>query len=450
MNAEHIKTMSKVKVTVIFEAQQMRWLPDGSFLYKENGKLFWRSLNFTSHPMPSTNVHYSKGVFYYTFGGGIMEYIPTTEIYRVVACGKLELQSIAYIGDTVLLVCADRVLTTMGVKVPILGHTIHDYNDKYLITYQQIESQFVFSVFTLSNFELIHNRSVPTRNGSDINTEHLKQRFKIISDEIIQLGGQFIRIQLTDPGEPRRQTGGVLCSVNGNSYEQVVHRALSTIPALKILPDLGGSSSRNDIVCMYMGKEVGIEVKIFNTPDYMQCSLRYDVSGISRKWVGSPNSKIPDGSRKIFNALLDKIQIFGGEKPPFVGTDITHEEWLAIKSRTDKWDDTYMDIPNDTIRRLYREKGCYYIQLSNGYGLYHLGEDICGFGVPVFEPPQQFRIRTKVHTRCNTKGYCVLSVTVACQPKNIRQYTKSPYTLDGSGVLPNVSAISVIPATTLV
>jgi hypothetical protein len=423
----------------------MRWLPDGSFLYKENGKLFWRSLNFTSHPMPTLNVHYAKGVFYYTFPGGIMEYIPTTEIYRVVACGKLELQSITYIGDTVLLMCTDRILTTRGVKVPIFGHTIHEYNSKYLITYTCADVQYTFNVFTLPDFNLIHTRNLQ-KNGPKPNDEAvLKQRFKIINDEIIQLGGQFIRVSETsetvetvetvETGEARR-TGGAECSASGNRYEQVVHGVVSRCKIggkpFCTSAELGGGSAKNDITCVYGGKEIGIEVKVFNTPDWMQCSIRYD-NGV---WKGSPNSKIPDGSRRIFDKLLSGLVIFNNEKPPFVGNDITHEEWLAIKSRNDKWADTYIDIPDDTIRKLYSAKGCYYIQLSGGYGVYHLGEDVCGFGVPVFEPLQQLRIRIKVHTRCSARGYCNLSVTASCQPKNIRHYPQSQYTLDGGGKLP--------------
>lgn len=426
-----------VKVTVIFETQRMKWLHDGSFLYKEGNVLFWRSLNFTSHKMPSANVHYAKGMFYYTFTGGIMEYIPTTEVYRVVACGKLELQSITLLGDIVLLVCSDRILTTTGVKVPIFGHTIHEYNHQYLITHNlnlNSNAGLVFSVFTLPDFALIHTRELQTTN---IDTEKLKKRFKIINDGIIQLGGQFIRIELAEPDPPSdtimtKRTGGGVCSVNGHRYEQVVYNTLSTTKGIHVHPVLGGSSANNDIEFTYNGITVGVEIKIFNTPDWMQISVKYDRG----KWMGSINCKIPDGSRKIFNGLLDKIQIFGGEKPPFISNDITHEEWLAIKSQTSKWDDEYIDIPNDTIRKLYKAKGCYYIQLSGGYGLYHLGEDICKFGVPIFEPPQRFRVRTKVHSKCNARGYCNLSVTVACQPKNIRPYPRSPHTLDGSGTPP--------------
>jgi hypothetical protein len=68
--------------------------------------------------------------------------------------------------------------------------------------------------------------------------------------------------------------------------------------------------------------------------------------------------------------------------------------------------------------------------------LYHLGNDICGFNVPEFICEQQLRIRTKIHTKKNTKGFCKLSVTVACQPINIKKLIKSNYNLDNINLLP--------------
>ena len=114
---------------------------------------------------------------------------------------------------------------------------------------------------------------------------------------------------------------------------------------------------------------------------------------------------------------------------------ITHEEWKKIKKETNKWNDKYYDIPPDTIRKLYLSKGCKYIQISQ-YGLYHLQEDVCNFGVPLFEIKQRFRIRTKVHSKKNKSGFCTLSVTCACQPINIKNLNKSNYSLDTKSRLP--------------
>lgn len=77
-----------------------------------------------------------------------------------------------------------------------------------------------------------------------------------------------------------------------------------------------------------------------------------------------------------------------------------------------------------------------YIQISDGYGLYHYLNDICGFGVPLFQIKQQLRIRTKIHTKKNKKGFCSLSVTIACYPKKIKDLVPSIYSLDDKTKLP--------------
>ena len=56
--------------------------------------------------------------------------------------------------------------------------------------------------------------------------------------------------------------------------------------------------------------------------------------------------------------------------------------------------------------------------------------------VPLFDLEQQLRIRTKIHTKKNKKGFCSLSVTAACQPKNIKELILSQYTLDNKDKLP--------------
>jgi hypothetical protein len=119
--------------------------------------------------------------------------------------------------------------------------------------------------------------------------------------------------------------------------------------------------------------------------------------------------------------------------PPFIERKLTYSEWLKIKKSSDVWNDHYIDIPNDTIKKIYRAKECYYIQISN-YGLYHLGDDIFNFKVPEFIIEQQIRIRIKVHN--TSKKYCSLSVTAACQPKKIKSIIKSPYSIDDMNTLP--------------
>ena len=200
------------------------------------------------------------------------------------------------------------------------------------------------------------------------------------------------------------------------------------------IEDLGGSNHKNDIECnLYSVKDIPIEIKKSNSPDWMQCTLKYNND--TNKWIGSMKNKIPDNSKIIFENLISGTILFNGNIPRFILKNITHDEWIIIKKNTNDFIDTYIDCPDNTIKNLYSEKGCYYIQISNK-GLYHLGNDICNFKVPEFICEQQLRIRIKIHTKKNNKGYCNMSVIVACQPKNIKNLINSNYSLDNYNKLP--------------
>lgn len=199
--------------------------------------------------------------------------------------------------------------------------------------------------------------------------------------------------------------------------------------------ELGGCSSKNDIECnMNSQRDISIEIKKLKTPDWMQCSLKYDTNIL--KWIPSERNKIPNESKKIFEDLISNTILFNGDIPPFITKDITHAEWVKIKKNNNNFKDLYIDCPNDTIKQLYNKKECSYIQISNK-GLYHLGNDICNFNVPEFICEQKLRVRTKIHKKINSKGFCKLSVMVSCLPKDINKLTNSNYSLDDISRLPN-------------
>lgn len=234
------------------------------------------------------------------------------------------------------------------------------------------------------------------------------------------------------------------CSISGKKYELEVYNIVQKCKLhgitfnTQLEDELGGCSSKNDIECNMNSqdrRDISIEIKKSTTPDWMQCSLKYDT--INNKWIGTSKNKIPEASKKVFEDLISTITLFNGNIPPFMIKDITHEEWIKIKDETTDYNDSYIDCPNDTIMKLYREKGCSYIQISDK-GLYHLGSDICDFNVPMFICEQRLRVRTKIHQRKNTKGFCKLSVTIACQPKNIHNLVNSQYSLDSITKLPNI------------
>jgi hypothetical protein len=232
---------------------------------------------------------------------------------------------------------------------------------------------------------------------------------------------------------------GTGCAVSGKKYELMVYNIVKKCKLnekefnTQKETELGGCSSKNDIECIMNNIVIPIEIKKAKTPDWMQCSIKYDYK--YEKWIGSSKNKIPEKSKNIFEDLISNTILFNGKIPPFMLKDITYEEWLYVKKNTTDYNDRYLECSNDTIKKLYSEKGCFYIQISNK-GLYHLGHDICNFNVPEFICKQQLRIRTKIHTTKNTKGYCKLSVTISCQPKDIKNLVESNYSLDNISKLP--------------
>jgi len=231
---------------------------------------------------------------------------------------------------------------------------------------------------------------------------------------------------------------GAKCSKNGNKYEQDIYNivkftTLNNKPFnTQKIEDLGGSKSCNDLECNFeKEKDIGIEIKKAKTPDWMQCSLKK----INNIWSGSEKGKIPLKSREIFNKILEKIKLFDGETPPFLQKKMKYAEWCEIKEKNNIYNDVYINIPDNIINKLYLEKGCKYIQISD-YGLYRLDEDICNFNVPLFRIKQHMRIRIKVHSTGNEKKCCKLSIMASCQPIDIKTLEKSPYTLDDKERLP--------------
>lgn len=223
---------------------------------------------------------------------------------------------------------------------------------------------------------------------------------------------------------------GSLCSIEGKKYEMKIYDVIKSISN----KNLGGCSSEHDIICNINNLEIPIEIKKFNTPDWMQCSIKF----LDNQWTTTKNnSKIPDNCKMIFENIIKDKKLFNGEVPPFFYKKLTHQEWIEIKKNTDVWNDIYFQIQNTTIRDLYASKGCKYIQISQ-YGLYHLGNDIGNFGVPEFVIEQQLRIRIKIHSSKDAHGNCNLSVMMSCQPKNIKNLIKSPFTLDDPENLPEV------------
>jgi hypothetical protein len=136
-------------------------------------------------------------------------------------------------------------------------------------------------------------------------------------------------------------------------------------------------------------------------------------------------------ARDIIDEILSDVRVYDVQ-PPFIDdASMTYDDWVRVKHL---YPDVYIPCPNDSIAKTYRAKGVHYIQLEH-YGLYHTGDDVCDFGVPMFACSQRLRVRCKRHgSRCKVTGnHIPTSVTAALRP-TIKTLTKSPISIEDNFV----------------
>ena len=285
---------------------------------------------------------------------------------------------------------------------------------------------------------LLQKLKLETKNV-ELNIQKLKLETKNVEFNIqkIKLEKQHIKFKRIQPNVKNK---GSNCSKSGKKYEIQVHNIVSKcfLNSKKFntqsIKDLGGSSSKNDIECNFDEyKDIPIEIKIKNTPDWMQLSIEFNKDEKYWKARNNNRTKIPQKSKDLIENFIQDKTIFNNKMPP---TNLMHDEWIKFKKESKDFNDQYFDCTEDTIAKLYAAKGCKYIQISEK-GLYYLETDFCNFGVPRFICPQQFRVRTKIHSSGRkTNTPCTNSVTIACKPKKISDLPNSPFSLDNMGRLP--------------
>ena len=245
-----------------------------------------------------------------------------------------------------------------------------------------------------------------------------------------------------EPIQPKRGRTGAACSASGGAYEKGVNATIGAHTyggAPIVMSPIAGSSHGVDVCgqCIAMQHNpLRIEAKSTGAnsqnPDWGQISVKC----VNGRWSVPATSKSPEACKTVLANAFGKRVLWDGEDPLIEPRTI---EQLEIERASGKWKDIYItdDVDPDSICKFYKGKGCEYIQIK-GKGLYSLGTDSWGLGVPVFDCPGRVRVRVKTHKSCTTQGYASLSVTAALQPVDLKQLNNSPYTLDGSGCVPNV------------
>ena len=198
---------------------------------------------------------------------------------------------------------------------------------------------------------------------------------------------------------------GKNCLKNGMKYELKNFNSLGKLAYLGypiIASATAGASNTVDINCTAGPYTFGIEVK-----------NKGAFEGGSKKLVPTPHG---------MGFIDDSIHKYAlGNKQLYNGLIFSKENIEPFRK------DVFVDISSNIISEYYSKKGSQYIQIEQ-MGLYHTGRDVLNLGVPYFLCENaRMRIRSTKHLYSD--------ITAALQ-YNRKSILKSPYSIDGDGVLP--------------
>lgn len=175
------------------------------------------------------------------------------------------------------------------------------------------------------------------------------------------------------------------CLENGILYEKKVAASLSKLQYLgknlHVHDTTAGATKESDIRISIEEKLYGIEIK----------DKKAFEGGQKRMSPGEQGLIIPEDC--LHKECLGQYIPFQARIPSFLKGDKRPEQWVAEKHL---FVDEYIPVDTKKVTEYYRRKGESYIQVE-GKGLYHLGTDVLGCGVPEFSCATQLRIRCKCH-----------------------------------------------------
>jgi len=202
-------------------------------------------------------------------------------------------------------------------------------------------------------------------------------------------------------------------SISGKRYETVIANAL------KLTTTAGSNKHVNDVRFPWKGRMIDVEVKQTKGAEFGQCKA-FLVNGVLT--VANP----------LFQECIAHTDLFDGHIPPFLTKKIVFDDWEKVAHL---FQDEHYTAPPNAISKYYLQKGNSYIQIK-GLGLYHTGEDVCGFGVPYFVCQTRLRVRCKRHgvkcpvTKKDIPTSVMTSFWVTKPP------APSPYSLDDRARFP--------------
>ena len=206
----------------------------------------------------------------------------------------------------------------------------------------------------------------------------------------------------------------VLGDNKGHDYEKKIVKILKEKQLLPVGTAGAGSGPGSDIVFSYNGTECRIEIKSnVIGPDYGQKRLIPKKVDGAWKWDWAQSVK----ELKITKYYTKQgvLDYLNGKKiiPNKYRKDNSKLTLKDVKGDQKTFEDRSHKIPNEAFIIFYEDKADY-VQVGNGYGLFHLRHDKAKLGTEQFHGEFILRFRAKRHTTKDFHSYSFFA-TLACK-----------------------------------
>ena len=214
----------------------------------------------------------------------------------------------------------------------------------------------------------------------------------------------------------------------GHRYEKKIVQILKNKKLMPSEVDGAGSGPGIDAFFLHRGKKYSIEVKNrANGAEFGQKRLVPEKKGKEWRWDWAPKvkgMKITAHYTKLgVLDYLNKKKIIPN-KYRKADSELTYQD---VKEDQKNFEDVTYHISDETIGRFYEDKADY-IQIGNGYGLYHPKTDKAKLGTEKFHGKFFLRFRAKRHTTKNFHCYSFFAV-IKCKGLD----KKSRYNIEETG-----------------
>lgn len=180
----------------------------------------------------------------------------------------------------------------------------------------------------------------------------------------------------------------------GHKYEKKISKIMKE-KQVKLTKEPAGSADGADLEFLHNGKQYSLEMKEnVKKPDWGQVGIKYD----SDKWVWSSAKE----KKKEIIGVYEKLEhegtvgVLNFLNANFIPNKGRVKE-IGKKEREEdvKLLEKFLPVNPDTIKKFYAETD--YLQVGDGYGLYHFKSDAANLDTKEIDAEFELRLRLKSH-----------------------------------------------------